>query len=163
VAELISTPSDVAEASLELKRMEMECAVDVEAIPGARRLLESSPEGSWAVVTSGNRSIAEARMASAGLPPASVLVTGEDVQNGKPFPDPYVLAAERLRTLPQRCAVLEDAPAGIASASAAGVTTIIGVGANARTPEVTLVVSDLAGVRFDGHELRIDASSILDG
>jgi mannitol-1-/sugar-/sorbitol-6-phosphatase len=163
VAELIGTPGDVAEAVLELKRMEMDRAVDVEAIPGARRLLESSPEGSWAVVTSGNRSIAEARMASAGLPPAAVLITGDDVRNGKPFPDPYILAAERLRTLPQSCAVFEDAQAGIASASAAGVTTIIGVGANAFTPEVTLVVSDLTGVRFDGRELRIDASTILRG
>jgi mannitol-1-/sugar-/sorbitol-6-phosphatase len=163
VAELVSEPSDVAEAARELKRMEMERAVDVAAIPGARELLESSPEGSWAVVTSGNRSIAEARMASAGLPPAAVLVTGEDVQNGKPFPDPYVLAAERLRTLPQSCAVFEDAPAGTASAGAAGVKTIIGVGANAFTPEVTLVVSDLTGVRFDGRELRIDASTILHG
>jgi sugar-phosphatase len=163
VAELISNPGDVAVATLELKNMEMERAVDVAEIPGARRLLESSPEGSWAVVTSGNRTIATARMASAGLRPASILVTGEDVQHGKPFPDPYVLAAERLRTLPQSCAVFEDAPVGIASASAAGVKTIIGVGVNARTPEVTLVVSDLTGVRFDGHELRIDASTILHG
>ena len=162
VAELIGNPSDVATAVLELKRMEMDHAVDVEAIPGARQLLGSSPEGSWAVVTSGNRGIAKARMASAGLPSASVLVTGEDVQNGKPFPDPYVLAAERVQALPPCCAVFEDAPAGIASARAAGVKTIIGVGANARTPEVTLVVSDLSGVRFDGHELRIDASTILD-
>ena len=161
VAELIADPADVAEAALGLKNMEMDCAIDVAEIPGARRLLESSPEGSWAVVTSGNRSIASARMASAGLPQASILVTGEDVQNGKPFPDPYVVAAERLRVLPQRCAVFEDAPAGIASARTAGVQTIIGVGANARVPEATLVVSDLTGVRFDGRELRIDASTIL--
>ena len=162
VAELVGNPSDVAAAALELKRIEMDHAVDVEAIPGARELLDSSPEGTWAVVTSGNRGIAKARMASAGLPSASVLVTGDDVQNGKPFPDPYVLAAERVQALPQCCAVFEDAPAGIASARAAGVTTIIGVGTNARTSEVTLVISDLSGVRFDGRELRIDASSILD-
>jgi sugar-phosphatase len=105
VAELINSPGDVAEATLELKRMELEHAVDVAAISGARELLKSCPEGSWAVVTSGNRGIAKARMASAGLPPASVLVTGDDVQNGKPFPDPYVLAAERVQALPNavRC------------------------------------------------------------
>ena len=163
VAELIGNHSDLADAVLELKNLEIRHAIDVAEIPGARRLLESSPEGSWAVVTSGNRSIAEARMASAGLPPAAVLVTGEDVQNGKPFPDPYVLAAQRLQTLPQSCAVFEDAPAGIASASAAGVKTIIGVGANAFTPDVTLAVSDLTGVRFDGRELRIDPGTILHG
>ncbi|WP_242453635.1 HAD-IA family hydrolase [Mycolicibacterium sp. P9-64] len=163
VAELIGDPADVAEAARELKHMEMDHATDVAAIPGARRLLQFCPEGSWAVVTSGNRGIASARMASAGLPLASVLVTGEDVEHGKPFPDPYIVAAERLQVLPQRCAVFEDAPAGIVSARAAGVQTIIGVGANACVPEVTLVVSDLTGVRFDGRELRIDTSTVLDG
>jgi mannitol-1-/sugar-/sorbitol-6-phosphatase len=161
VAELVPTPGDVAPATLELIRMELDHAIDVVAIPGARQLLVSCPQRSWAVVTSGGRAIATARMASAGLPTAPVLVTGEDVQNGKPHPDPYILAAERLRTPPRRCAVFEDAPAGIAAAVAAGVPTIIGVGAAACTPQVTLAVSDLTGVRFDGHELRIDRSTIL--
>ena len=100
-------------------------------------------------------------MASAGLVPADVLVTGEDVEHGKPFPDPYVLAAQRLHFSSQRCAVFEDAPAGIASARAAGVATIIGVGGVAATARVTVAVADLRGVRFDGHHLRIDASTIL--
>jgi mannitol-1-/sugar-/sorbitol-6-phosphatase len=161
VAELVSTPSDVAEAARELTRLELDNAINVVAIPGARQLLESSPAGSWAVVTSGGRAIATARMASAGLPQAPILVTGEDVKNGKPSPDPYLLAAQRLHTSPRCCAVFEDAPAGITSAHAAGVATIIGVGANACTPEVTLAVSDLSGVRFDGRELHIDPSTIL--
>jgi mannitol-1-/sugar-/sorbitol-6-phosphatase len=100
-------------------------------------------------------------MASAGLVPADVLVTGEDVEHGKPFPDPYLLAAQRLQVSPQRCAVFEDAPAGIAAARAAGVATIIGVGAIAATARVTVAVADLSGVRFDGHQLRIDAGTIL--
>ncbi len=161
VAELISTPSDVAVAAADLKQHELDHATDVPAIPGARQLLDSSPIGSWAVVTSGSRAIATARMASAGLPPADILVTGEDVENGKPFPDPYLLAAQRLDVPPQRCAVFEDAPAGIAAARAAGVTTIIGVGAAAATARVTLAVADLRGVRFDGHQLRIDSGTIL--
>jgi sugar-phosphatase len=57
--------------------------------------------------------------------------------------------------------VFEDAPAGIAAALAAGVPTIIGVGVNACTPQVTLAVADLSGVHFDGRELRIDRSTIL--
>jgi mannitol-1-/sugar-/sorbitol-6-phosphatase len=161
VAELISTPSDVAAAAADLMQQELDHAADVVAIPGARQLLDSIPKGSWAVVTSGGRAIATARMASAGLVPADVLVTGEDVEHGKPFPDPYVLAAQRLQVSPERCAVFEDAPAGIAAARAAGVATIIGVGAIAATARVTVVVADLRGVRFDGHHLRIDASAIL--
>ncbi len=161
VAGLVSAPGDVNQAVLELTRMELDRAIDVVAIPGARDLLVSSPEGSWAVVTSGGRAIATARMASAGLPQAPVLVTGEDVENGKPSPDPYVLAARRLRTPPGRCAVFEDAPAGIAAAVAAGVPTIVGVGAAACIPQVTLAISDLTGVRFDGRELHINRSTIL--
>jgi sugar-phosphatase len=161
VTELISAPGDIAAATADLGQQELDHATDVAAIAGARQLLESSPAGSWAVVTSGSRAIATARMASAGLPLAGVLVTSEDVENGKPFPDPYLLAAQRLQVSPDRCAVFEDAAAGIAAARAAGVTTIIGVGA-AAAAGVTVAVADLSGVSFDGHQLRIDASTILD-
>jgi mannitol-1-/sugar-/sorbitol-6-phosphatase len=161
VAELISTPADVAIAAGELIQQELDHATDVIAIPGARQLLDSSPAGRWAVVTSGGRAIATARMASAGLPPADVLITGEDVENGKPFPDPYLVAAQRLQLSPARCAVFEDAPAGIEAARSAGVTTIIGVGAAAAAESVTLAVADLRGVSFDGHRLGIATSAVL--
>jgi mannitol-1-/sugar-/sorbitol-6-phosphatase len=161
VAELISVPGDVATAAAELKQQELDCATDVDAIPGGRQLLDACPAGRWAVVTSGNRALATARMASAGLPSADVLITGEDVANGKPFPDPYLLAAQRLRLSPTRCAVFEDAPAGIEAARAAGVATVIGVGAAAGAAPVTLAVADLSGVRFDGSRLTIAAGTIL--
>jgi sugar-phosphatase len=156
VAELISTPSDVAAAAADLIQLELDHAADVVPIPGARELLESIPRGRWAVVTSGGRAIATARMASAGLVSADVLVSGGDVEHGKPFPDPYLLAAQRLGVLPERCAVFEDAPAGIAAARAAGVETIVGVGPNVANENVTVAVADLRGVRFDGQCLRIE-------
>ena len=49
-----------------------------------------------------------------------VLVTSDDVEHGKPAPDPYLLAALRLGVDPARSLVFEDAPAGIAAARAAG-------------------------------------------
>lgn len=156
VGELISDQGHVAAAVAELTQRELDCATEVRAIPGARRLLDSSPGGRWAVVTSGNRALATARMASAGLPSAAVLVASEDVDNGKPFPDPYLVAARRLRLPPARCAVLEDAPAGVAAARAAGVVTVIGVGAAAAQADITFAVTDLRGMRFDGSRLDID-------
>ncbi|SEH85187.1 sugar-phosphatase [Mycolicibacterium rutilum] len=159
VAELIGDTSQVEVAAAELKQLELDTATDVRPIPGARELLAACPPGRWAVVTSGNRALATARMASAGLPPAPVLVTGEDVDNGKPFPDPYLLAAQRLQIPPERCAVFEDAPAGIASAREAGVPTIVGVGAAAAP--VTLAVADLRAVRFDGARLEIARDALL--
>lgn len=52
------------------------------------------------------------------------IVTGADVKNGKPAPDCFLLAAERLRLPPSRCAVVEDAPVGIEAARAAGMKCI---------------------------------------
>jgi mannitol-1-/sugar-/sorbitol-6-phosphatase len=161
VAELIDDTADVATAVAELMQRELDCATEVVEIPGARQLLDSCPDGRWAVVTSANRALATARMASAGLPPASVLVTGEDVANGKPFPDPYLTAAQRLHLPPTRCAVFEDAPAGVAAARSAGVVTVIGVGAAVSGTPVSLCVADMRGIHFDGSRLGIDRNAIL--
>jgi beta-phosphoglucomutase-like phosphatase (HAD superfamily) len=48
------------------------------------------------------------------------IITGSDVQNGKPDPEIYLLAASRLHVDPHQCLAIEDAPAGIESAHAAG-------------------------------------------
>ena len=57
--------------------------------------------------------------------------------------------------------MLEDAPAGIAAARAAGVTTIIGVAPSAHTFDVTICVADLRGIRYDGR-LSIPDDPVLD-
>lgn len=163
VAELVSDPADVAAAVAELVQTELDCATDVNEIPGARRFLDSCPAGRWAVVTSGNRALATARLTSAGLPRPAVLVTGEDVENGKPFPDPYLIAAQRLRLSPTRCAVFEDAAAGVDAARAAGVGTVVGVGVAAAAARVTLTVADMRGVHFDGSTLDIESGAVLSG
>ena len=52
------------------------------------------------------------------------VVTGYDVTRGKPDPQVFLLAAERLSVEPQRCVVIEDAPAGIAAARAGGMYAV---------------------------------------
>ena len=54
----------------------------------------------------------------------SAVITGADVQNGKPNPQVFLLAAERLGVPPRQCAVIEDAPQGIEAANRAGMTSI---------------------------------------
>lgn len=61
------------------------------------------------------------------------IVTGADVVRGKPDPQVFLVAAERLGAAPRRCAVVEDAPAGVAAANAAGMTCI-GLMSTGRTP-----------------------------
>jgi beta-phosphoglucomutase-like phosphatase (HAD superfamily) len=50
----------------------------------------------------------------------ATLVTGDVVTHGKPHPEPYLTAAERLGVRPQDCIALEDSPPGLTSATAAG-------------------------------------------
>jgi sugar-phosphatase len=94
--------------------------VDATALPGALELLTELPR--LAVVTSGTRPLAAARFAAAGLPEPRVLVTADDVERGKPHPDPYLAAAAALGAEPAQCIVIEDAPAGVAAGRAAGMT-----------------------------------------
>ena len=100
----------------------------VVVMEGALQLLSTLPRESWAVVTSGSAELATARMRRAGLPIPATLVTAGDVRRGKPAPDPYLLGATRLGVAPGQCVVVEDAPAGIEAARAAGMR-VIGVAA----------------------------------
>ena len=97
-----------------------EDCVRLDPLPGARQLLQGLPGGLWAVVTSGVRASAALRLREAGLPAPRVLVGAEDVEHGKPSPEGYLLAAERLDVAPAGCVVIEDAPAGIEAARGAG-------------------------------------------
>jgi len=94
------------------------------AIDGAKKIVHALSENHWAIVTSANRELAIRRMNAAGLPIPTVLIAAEDVQQGKPAPDGYLAAAYALNVLPEECLVFEDAPAGIASAHAAGMRVV---------------------------------------
>src|SRR5215472_1052604 len=96
----------------------------VVVMPGAVDLVKSIPDGRWGVVTSGTRPLARNRLQYCGLPVPEVLVTSDDVTNGKPHPEPYLKGAERLRLRPAECLAIEDAPAGIQSALAGGLKVI---------------------------------------
>jgi sugar-phosphatase len=76
--------------------------------------------GRWAIVTSAPRRLAEARIAAAGLPLPEVLVAAEDVERGKPAPDPFLLGAEKLGVAARECLVFEDTLAGLRSARRRG-------------------------------------------
>jgi sugar-phosphatase len=93
-------------------------------VPGAAELLNTLPTDRWAVVTSGARTVAEHRLRHVGLPLPSVLVSADDVLRGKPDPEGYVTAAARLGVASAGCLVVEDAPAGLAAAHAAGMRAL---------------------------------------
>ena len=103
---------------------EIHDTADVVATKGAAELIEAIPGTRWGIVTSAPLRLATARLAAAGLPMPRTLVTADDVAIGKPDPAPFRLGAERIGHPATRCLAIEDAPAGIASATRAGCHTV---------------------------------------
>lgn len=94
--------------------------------PGARELLsECAGLGiPCALVTMSWAPLADVLLESLPHDAFQVVVTGDQVVHGKPSPEPYLLAAQRLGVAPADCLALEDSPTGVRSATAAGVPTI---------------------------------------
>jgi sugar-phosphatase len=125
----------------------------VTVMPGAIDLLKSIPEGCWGVVTSGSRLLARNRLIYCGLPVPSVLVTSDDVTNGKPHPEPYLKGAAGLGFSPADCLVIEDAPAGIQSARA-GRMKVVGITSTYAAEvlaQADVVIGKLAQVRVTSN------------
>jgi sugar-phosphatase len=111
----------------ETRKLEKREADDIEGVavmPGAADLLRSIPENRWCVVTSGTRYLATSRLRFGNLPIPKVMVTADEVSQGKPHPEPYLTGAKLLGFAPEKCLVIEDAPAGIRSAHAGGMKVI---------------------------------------
>ena len=112
--------SEVATAVARLAELEATDIAGVVAVAGAAELLDAvSKVLPWGIVTSGTLAVATARLAAAGLPTPSVLVTAEDVRAGKPNPEPYLIGLERL-AVHGAVVVVEDAPSGVRSGLDAG-------------------------------------------
>lgn len=162
IAELL--PAARRDAAYE-RIVELEVA-DVDGItvlPGAAELLgllraEGVPT---AIVTSSSDPLAEARLRATGLARPDVVVTADHVERGKPWPDPWLLGAERLGLDPGDCLVVEDAVAGLRAARAAGCGGLVAVeNTMARAElaaEADLVVRDLAALAVEaaGRGVRV--------
>jgi HAD superfamily hydrolase (TIGR01509 family) len=101
-----------------------------------------------AVASSSPRERLARTLGRAGLLDAfDVTVAGDEVTNGKPAPDMFLLAASRLGVEPGACVAVEDSPTGVAAAVAAGMVTI-GVcrvpGTEAALAEAHVVVDSLS-------------------
>jgi sugar-phosphatase len=104
---------------------EIATADGIVEISGAIRFLKALPADRWAIVTSAPRALAEARIRAAGLPQPRLLISAEDVTAGKPDPQGYKLAAQKLGVDIADCLVFEDAAVGIAAGHAAGAQVVV--------------------------------------
>jgi beta-phosphoglucomutase len=119
----IARISDVKEARY--RALVREHGIDL--LPGVRGWLERLQVAGWrqAVASSAPRANVETLVEILGIGAFfDALVAAEDVQRGKPDPQVFLTAAERLNVSPARCVVLEDAPAGIEAAHRAGMQAI---------------------------------------
>ena len=126
----------------------------VAVLPGARELLEALKNASIprSVGSSTPRSNLDSIFAATGLDRLfDAVVCGDDVANGKPAPDVFLLAAKRLGLAPADCLVIEDAHVGIEAAHRAGMKVLAVATTNA-LGELALAdaaVTSLAGILPD--------------
>ena len=131
--------------------------------PGALELLRNLAQAGvpCALVTASYRRFADVVVAAAdGL--LAVSVAGDEVVNGKPDPEAFLLAAELLGVDPKRCVAVEDSPPGIAAAMASG-ARVLGAEATVPLPEFPGLsrTTSLAAVGLADLS-RIAAGEVLD-
>ncbi|MBS0264854.1 MAG: HAD family phosphatase [Planctomycetes bacterium] len=122
------TPAQIADFDQRKEALYRELVdKDFPAMDGARELLQALSQAGFrlAVGSSGppaNVALTVERLGAQAY--FHALVNGKDVKRGKPDPEVFLTAAARLGVEPAYCAVVEDAPVGIAAANAAGMTSI---------------------------------------
>jgi beta-phosphoglucomutase len=115
---------------------------------GAVQLIDGLVEAGLVLAVGSSAPSANVEMTLEGLgrkQAFSAIVTGSDVTQGKPDPRVFLLAAQRMGLEPSHCAVIEDAPAGIAAAVTGGMTAIalLGTAPADRFPQAHLVIDSL--------------------
>jgi HAD superfamily hydrolase (TIGR01509 family) len=123
--------------------------------PGAQELLAAlgAADVPVALVTMSYRRLAEAVLD--GVPDGTfgTVVTGDEVRESKPHPEPYLRAAALLGADPRRCVAVEDSPTGVASAEAAGCVTVVVDGVVAVPPAPGRIsIRSLRDLTVDGLE-----------
>jgi HAD superfamily hydrolase (TIGR01509 family) len=128
IAEAYELPGQLDDLVATYGRLRLEALRgNVRPMPGAVEIVRWGRDQGLklALATSSLRSHADLSLAESGLHGMfDAEATGAEVARGKPEPDIFLLAAERLDVDPAACAVLEDAPAGLAAAAAAGMAPI---------------------------------------
>ncbi|MDF2145661.1 HAD family phosphatase [Knoellia sp. p5-6-4] len=130
-AEFIRTHSPVTLSPVEiveelLRRVIVQVREHVPWRPGARELLAALGEAGvpCVLVTMSWRSLADAVVGALPAGAFAALVTGDEVEHGKPHPEPYLAAARLLGVDVADCVAIEDSPTGVRSAVDAGVPTV---------------------------------------
>jgi HAD superfamily hydrolase (TIGR01509 family) len=117
------SPESVAKVKMEIFQQRIpEIQVVGSVVEQARSVVGKLP----VAVASGSEedTVVKCLRATGLLPWFPIIITPKDVQRGKPAPDMFLLAAERMGVRPERCVVFEDGMSGVRGAQAAGMRVV---------------------------------------
>ena len=138
---------------IEVRKQEYFRSETIALKPGADLILDwlASQRIPCAIASSSSRRTIEDHVAATGLGRTgiAVLVGGDEVDHGKPAPDIFITAADRLDTQPELCVVLEDSEAGVAAAAAANMIPVMVPDRSVRTTPISAPALDLAYRWYD--------------
>lgn len=120
-------PIDAFNARI-MEHVDAACAIGIALKAGVLELLDHLDELAMprAIATSSSHRAVEAHLGASGIIPRfHTIVARGDYVRGKPNPDPFLTAAERLGVAPEQCLALEDSHNGVRAASSAGMMTIM--------------------------------------
>ncbi|TRZ49648.1 MAG: HAD family phosphatase [Dehalococcoidia bacterium] len=130
---------------------------NIRPLPGAVKLIRSLTEHGFGVALASSAPIENIQLVMRGLgieDSFQAIVSGREVQEGKPSPQGFLLAAKKLGAEPENCVVIEDAPAGITAAKRAGMHCLAVTNSHPRSSlmEADLIVDTLEAVNVNDLE-----------
>jgi len=136
---------------------------NVKPLPGAIKLIKSLSEHGFKIALASSAPIENIRLVTQSLDIGNylqVIVSGRDVTEGKPSPQGFLLAAQKLGVEPRQCVVIEDAIAGVAACKRAGARCIAVTNTHPRESlrEADLIVDTLEAVNINDLEELLNRS-----
>lgn len=131
----------------------------VQAKPGVRELTAYLKKNGYkiAVATATNYERADEHLTLAGVRDCfDIIICASSVKHGKPYPDVYLYACEKLGISPKECVALEDSPNGIRSAYSAGCVPIV-------VPDNECPDRETLSVSYAAAESLFDVIDIIEG
>jgi len=130
---------------------------NIKPLPGALKLLKALNESGVKMALASSTPIENIRLITGNLGIANcfqAIVTGHEVTEGKPSPQVFLLAAQRLGVEPRNCIVIEDAVAGVAAAKRAGMYCVAIATTHSRQSlkQADLIVDTLEAVSINDLE-----------
>ena len=149
---LVAPHLDAGAEAKQIEDIEARLVEDIKPIKGAPEFTDAIPKTKWAIVTSSLLSSVDPKLNAAKISIPEVIISAENVKNGKPDPEPYVMAMKMLGVMPDECLVFEDADSGVKSALGAGCkVVVIGKGVNVSHSNIICQVRDFTYLTVTTH------------